>query len=76
MQFGADALQKLVKMKKKMYVHCKNGHGRAPTMVAAYLISQGKSVDEALALIKKKRPSIHIEKVQKKALQTFLKNLS
>jgi protein-tyrosine phosphatase len=73
LDFGADALKKLVEQKSKIYVHCKNGHGRAPTMVAAYLIRKGMSADDAEALIKSKRPSIHIEGAQREALRTFEK---
>ena len=74
LKFGVATLKELVKQKKKIYVHCQNGHGRAPTVVAAYLINQGKSVDEALELIKNKRPTIHLEKVQKEALEKYIKN--
>lgn len=73
LDFGVSTLEKFVAMKKKIYVHCKNGHGRAPTLVAAYLIKDGKSVDEALDLIKTKRPSIHLEDVQREALIMFSK---
>lgn len=76
LDFGVAILEKLVSMKKKVYVHCKNGHGRAPTMVAAYLIKEGKSVDEAIDFIKAKRPTIHLEKIQKESLAEFSKNLN
>ncbi|MBI2048242.1 MAG: dual specificity protein phosphatase family protein [Parcubacteria group bacterium] len=72
-EFGVSVLEKLVSMKKKIYVHCQNGHGRAPTLVAAYLIKMGKGVDEAIVFIKTKRPSIHLEKVQKEFLIEFSK---
>lgn len=50
----------------KMYVHCKNGHGRTTTFLAAYFIRKNAiSLDEALAIIKEKRPSGHINDVQK-----------
>lgn len=75
LDFGVSALEKFVKMKKKIYVHCKNGHGRAPTLVAAYLIKNGKPVDEALVMIKTKRPSIHLEDTQREALNEFLKSI-
>lgn len=75
LNLGVAALEGLVKMKKKIYVHCKNGHGRAPTLVAAYFIKQGKTVDEAIALIAAKRPLVHIENEQLKALKIFSKNL-
>lgn len=74
-EFGVSVLEKLVAMKKKIYVHCKNGHGRAPTLVAAYLTKRGKTVEEALQLIKTKRPAIHLEEAQKKVLEDFAKNL-
>lgn len=74
LEFGISVLEKLVGMKKKVYVHCQNGHGRAPTIVAAYLIKKGKGVDEAIDFIKSKRPSIHLEEVQKQALVKFPKN--
>lgn len=74
LEFGVVTLEKLVAMKKKIYVHCQNGHGRAPTMVAAYLIKKGKSVDEAIKFIKEQRPTIHLEEVQREALKGFSKN--
>lgn len=74
LDFGVATIEKLVNMKKKIYVHCQNGHGRAPTMVAAYLIKKGKSVDEAIEFIKTKRSSIHLEEEQKEALSEFSKN--
>lgn len=72
--FGVATLEKFVAMKKKVYVHCQNGHGRAPTIVAAYLIRQGKSVDEAIAFIRSKRSAMHLEDVQKASLIEFSKN--
>lgn len=76
LSFGVATLEKLVGMKKKIYIHCQNGHGRAPTMVAAYLIKQGKGVDEAIEFVKTKRPSMHLEDVQRQALIKFSKNKS
>ena len=68
---GVNAIYELIAQEKKIYVHCKNGHGRAPTLVAAYLISQGRSVEESIAYIAQKRPSIHLEDSQKEALVAF-----
>jgi protein tyrosine phosphatase (PTP) superfamily phosphohydrolase (DUF442 family) len=39
-------------------VHCGSGVGRAPAMAAAYLISTGKTADEAWRMIREKRPFI------------------
>ncbi len=71
LEFGVSVLEKLVSMGKKVYAHCKNGHGRAPTLVAAYLVKHGKSPKEAEALIKAKRPSMHLEEAQREAIRSF-----
>lgn len=68
---GVTTLEKLVAMGKKVYVHCKNGHGRAPTLVSAYLIRKGKSPEEAEAFIRSKRPTVHLEETQREALRDF-----
>lgn len=73
LEFGVPVLEKLVSMGKKVYVHCKNGHGRAPTLVAAYLIKKGKSPIEVEAFIKSKRPTMHLEDAQRQALEDFSK---
>ena len=74
LDLGVTVLNKLVSMKKKVYVHCQNGHGRAPALVAAYLIQKNKTVEEAIDFIKEKRPSIHLEKNQIDALKKFSTN--
>lgn len=61
---GVAFMESVVSRGKKIYVHCKNGHGRAPTLVAAYFISKGKTAQEALSFIKEKRPAIHLEESQ------------
>ena len=71
LKFGVSVLEKLVLMSKKVYVHCKNGHGRAPTLVAAYFMKKGKSLEEAISLIKSKRPVIHLRDAQAEALKTW-----
>lgn len=68
LRLGVQTLVKLVRQGRKVYVHCKNGHGRTSTLLAAYFISNGKSLDEAIDLIKKGRPGIHLQDSQKKAL--------
>ncbi|MBI2591356.1 MAG: dual specificity protein phosphatase family protein [Candidatus Brennerbacteria bacterium] len=71
LEFGVLVLERLISMSKKVYVHCKNGHGRAPTLVAAYLVKKGKNPEEAEAFIKLKRPSMHLEEAQREALRNF-----
>lgn len=71
LELGVQAIDFFVENKIKLYAHCKNGHGRAPTLVAAYLVYKGKNPTEAEAFIKSKRPSIHLEDAQRAALKNF-----
>ena len=71
---GSDFINDLVSKGIKVYVHCKNGHGRSPTLVAAYLIAKKRATaDEAIKFIEKRRPAIHLEKAQYDALKKFEK---
>jgi protein-tyrosine phosphatase len=40
----------------KVYIHRASGFHRAPTMTAAYLMSTGLSMEDALATIRSARP--------------------
>jgi len=75
LQVGVAFLQNLASQKIKCYVHCQRGHGRAPTLVAAFLVSEGMNVQEAFTLIKKKRPDIHPNKKQIITIEKFKKSL-
>lgn len=67
---GTSVIHEAIHDNRTVYIHCKNGHGRSPTLVAAYLIKyKNMSVDEAINLIQEKRPEIHIEDIQRKALE-------
>lgn len=68
---GAKTLVNIVELNKRVYVHCKNGHGRASTLVTAYLIMTGKTLDDAVNLIKKNRPTIHLQDSQIGTLREF-----
>jgi protein-tyrosine phosphatase len=72
---GAQFIDSLMQKNIKVYVHCKNGHGRAPTMIAAYFVYTGMNPDDAVALIAEKRPEIHLNDEQKEALDMFHENL-
>ncbi len=70
---GIKFLHQLIENKEKVYVHCLRGHGRAPTLVAAYLaVAQRMKLDRAIALLQEKRPSIHLTDMQRRSLQKFL----
>lgn len=68
---GSHAIKSLIDDDKKIYIHCMNGHGRGPTLAAAYLILNGMTTNEAIDLLHKKREGAHILPVQKEALEKF-----
>jgi len=71
LQKGVDFIAGVVREGGKVYIHCKGGIGRAPTMAAAYLIGQGMNVEAAVALIKQARPFINLTPPQLEALQRY-----
>lgn len=69
---GTAAMNEMIQRGMKVYVHCEKGHGRSPTMVAAYFIRyENMTVDQAISKVWEKRPEIHLEEAQVKALEEF-----
>ena len=71
LRVGAHVLRELIDCGEKVYVHCKNGHGRAPTLVAAYFILMGDTAESAIQKVGAKRPATHIEPEQHRRLEEF-----
>jgi protein-tyrosine phosphatase len=71
LQQGVSFINEAIRNEGVIYVHCGSGVGRAPTMVAAYLIAQGKSVDDAITQIQAARPFIRILPNQRESLRQF-----
>ena len=70
---GAAALQEMLREGRKVYIHCQNGHGRAPTFYAAYLIlKRGFDFEQAWNIIKTSRPEAHLDADQ----ESFLRSLT
>lgn len=71
---GTVLIDQICKSMKKVFVHCRNGHGRSPTLVAAYLCRfRHMSAEEAVGFISKMRPEIHPNAVQISGLLGFAK---
>lgn len=68
---GIRTIQTLVASRTKVYVHCRFGHGRSPSLVVAYFMVEGMSFSEAYAHVKKHRPEIHLLPAQVTALEQF-----
>lgn len=71
LQKGVEFINKKIAAGGSVYVHCRLGEGRGPTMAAAYLISNGFTIDEALAQLKKYRPVARPNARQRKRLAEF-----
>eukprot|EP00295_Goniomonas_pacifica_P033115 CAMPEP_0175950334 /NCGR_PEP_ID=MMETSP0108-20121206/29544_1 /TAXON_ID=195067 ORGANISM="Goniomonas pacifica, Strain CCMP1869" /NCGR_SAMPLE_ID=MMETSP0108 /ASSEMBLY_ACC=CAM_ASM_000204 /LENGTH=162 /DNA_ID=CAMNT_0017276385 /DNA_START=13 /DNA_END=497 /DNA_ORIENTATION=- len=56
----------------RIYVHCKAGRGRAPTVMACFLIAhRGATTAQALALLSEKRPAVWLLPGQRRAIEDF-----
>lgn len=55
----------------KVYVHCMLGVGRSVTLIAAYLVAEGMTVDDAWRLIRRRRPFIQPTEVQMAQLERW-----
>ncbi len=72
---GVQTLEFLIKRKIIVYIHCKNGHGRAPTLYIAYLVKKGMEIDEAIMYLKSKRPGAHVHESQMNSLRAYKNSL-
>lgn len=52
---GAAFIDNEIKNNGKVYVHCRQGLGRGPTMAMAYLIKTGLTYEKAYAMIRRVR---------------------
>jgi len=69
---GADFIHQEINTGGKVYIHCGVGIGRAPSMAAAYFIKyENMAAAEAMGLIRKTRPFIHLTSKQYAQLDTF-----
>jgi len=68
---GIEFITQEIRNGGKVYVHCHAGVGRGPSMVAAYLMSTGLTLDDAFARIKAVRTFIAPTSVQIARLRQY-----
>lgn len=66
---GATFIDEEIKNKGKVYVHCRQGLGRGPTMAMAYLIRIGMTFEDAYQMVKRVRVFINPRREQIKMLR-------
>lgn len=68
---GVRFMEEEIRKGGKVYVHCWEGLGRSPTLVAAYLVNNGMTPKEAWQAIQRVRPFIRPTEVQRARLNEF-----
>ena len=58
----------LITNNRPVVVHCTSGNRRTGTLLAAYLIAEGELPEQAIALIKKARPTAELRDAQREFL--------
>lgn len=71
LQKGVKFIRKQIDAGGKVYVHCRAGEGRGPTMGLAFLISEGMTLEDALKLVQKTRTFARPTTPQMKQLKVF-----
>lgn len=71
LQKGITFIEKNIAAGGAVYVHCRLGEGRGPTMAAAYLISHGMRPQDAIAHLQRYRPFARPNKKQTRRLVEF-----
>ncbi len=68
---GVDFIRAEIRRGGAVYIHCGAGVGRAPTLVAAYLVTEGLSADEAWDTIREARPFVRPKPAQVAQIKRF-----
>jgi dual specificity MAP kinase phosphatase len=66
---GATFIETHIENKGKVYIHCRQGLGRGPSMAIAYLIKIGTTYEDAFKLVKQVRTFINPRSAQIKRLK-------
>jgi protein-tyrosine phosphatase len=72
---GVKFIDKEIKNGGSVYVHCRYGEGRGPSMAISYLMYIGMTLDEAIAYVRKVRPFIRPTLEQIDRLKEFEQEL-
>jgi len=71
---GIAFIDKYALQNQSVYVHCKAGAGRSPTLVLCYLLSKGYTREDAQKFIKDKRSQVNGKIFQRPVVLEYEKN--
>jgi atypical dual specificity phosphatase len=71
LELGVRAISEALRREERVAVHCGAGLGRAGTLLAAYLVSQGCSADQAMERVRAARPGSIETLEQEQAVHDF-----
>lgn len=75
LQRGVEFITREIASGGKVYVHCRLGEGRGPTMAVAYLMSTDLRLEDAIETVRKVRPFISITQRQMDQLRKLEKDI-
>lgn len=74
-QRAVDFIDAAMANGEKVYVHCRAGVGRAPTMTACYLVSKAYTPHDAWEKLRKVRPFIYPTSTQLAQVESYYQSL-
>jgi protein-tyrosine phosphatase len=74
----ADAVEAVCGYQGNIYVHCAAGHGRSAMAMAVLLVARGvaRDIDDAVTLMRAKRPRVRLRTTQRKVACATVTELS
>ena len=76
LDLGVAAIGEALGAGTRVAVHCGAGLGRSGTLIAAYLVSQGSAPDDAIALVRSRRPGSIETDEQEAAIHQYARRLN
>lgn len=73
-----NLVTEISRMRREVYIHCAEGHGRTAMVAVAFLLHSGaaSSPEEAMDLVLQARPKARLSPAQRRVVESFARELS